>query len=137
MPPSAQKPLGGGRFTLAAAALVLLLAAPGVGVGEGTAPSPAIGFDLDRLDERGLQGPLDGLRTLDYEYCIPAGDDYRARVTAIDPSARFLRGSPGRIGCRSDQVLVLGNTYQPRYRAILEALSELPFVAHIGECLFE
>jgi hypothetical protein len=97
----------------------------------------AIGFDLNRLDESGLQGPLDGRRALDYEYCIPGAARYRERVAAIDPSARFLPGSRGRIGCRPDQVLVLGNTHQPGFRDVLAALAALPFVERIVECVFE
>ncbi len=96
-----------------------------------------IGFDLGRLDDRGLQGPPDGLRSLDYEYCIPEGAAYRAQVIAIDPSARFLSGSRGRIGCRLGQVLVLGNTHQPGFRDVLAALAWLPFVECVVECFCE
>jgi hypothetical protein len=116
---------------------VLILAASRVGAGEGASPGVVIGFDLDRLDARGLQGPPDGLRALDYEYCIPDSDAHRAWVMAIDPGARFLPGGPGRIGCRPNDVLVLGNTRQPGYRAVLRALAELPFVERIAECVFE
>lgn len=126
------------RF-LGYAALLLVLMLPWIAAAaeEGTSRPAVIGFDLGRLDDRGLQGPPDGLRSLDYEYCIPEGADYRAQVAAIDPSARFLPGSRGRIGCGLGQVLVLGNTHQPGFRDILAALADLPFVERIVECVFE
>jgi len=123
----------------APAALLLVLMLPWITAptGEGASPPAVIGFDLGRLDDLGLQGPPDGLRSLDYEYCIPEGADYRAQVAAIDPSARFLPGSRGRIGCASGQVLVLGNTHQPGFRDVLATLAELPFVVRIAECFYE
>lgn len=121
------------------AALLLVLMMPWLGApaGEGASPPAVIGFDLGRLDDRGLQGPPDGLRSLDYEYCIPEGTAYRDLVSAIDPSARFLPGSRGRIGCGPGQVLVLGNTHQPGFRQVLRGLAELPFVERIAECFYE
>ena len=35
-----------------------------------------IELDLDALDTRGLQGPPDGLRSMAYEFCIPADDEH-------------------------------------------------------------
>lgn len=127
------------RCVPAVSVLLLILMVPwlGAAAGEGASPPAGIGFDLGRLDDRGLQGPPGGLRSLDYEYCIPEGTGYRDQVLAIDPSARVLPGSRGRIGCGSGQVLVLGNTHQPRFRQVLQALAELPFVERIVECVFE
>jgi hypothetical protein len=122
-------------------ALTLLLAMtldPTGGVaGEGTSAAASIGFDLGRLDESGLYGPPDGLRSLDYEFCIPVGTPYRDEVAAIDPSARFMPGGRGRIGCGPGEVLVLGNTHQPGFREVLAALASLPYVARIAEAYFE
>jgi hypothetical protein len=103
----------------------------------GLDPTSVIAFDLDRLDAAGLQGPPDGRRALDYEFCIPRGQGPRDQVAAIDPSAHFYPGSCGRSGCGPDQVLVLGNTHQPGYRAILLTLAALPFVTRIAEAVFE
>lgn len=131
---SQDRPLG---CVAAALLLVAMLPANAAPAGEDASTPAVIGFDLGRLDDRGLQGPPDGLRSLDYEYCIPEGAAYRAQVIAIDPSARVLPGSRGRIGCLPGQVLVLGNTHQPGFRQVLKALSELSFVEHIAECFFE
>ena len=100
-------------------------------------PTAVIAFDLTRLDAAGLQGPPDGLRALDYEFCIPQGRGFRDQVAAIDPSARFQSGSRGRIGCGPDQVLVLGNTHQDDYREVLLGLARLPYVKRIAEAFFE
>ncbi len=116
--------------------LSALLGGP-VGATAGDGAAAPIGFDLNRLNASGLQGPPDGLRALDYEFCIPDGPAFRAQVAAIDPSARFHPGSRGRIGCTPDQVLVLGNTHQDGFRAILHALAGLPYVARIAEAVFE
>jgi hypothetical protein len=118
---------------------LILLPTPGpVGAaGQGADPAAVIGFDLNRLDGSGLQGPPDGLRALDYEFCVPVGQQFRDQVAAIDPSARFYPGSRGRIGCGSDQVLGLGNTHQGGFREILLTLAGLPYVARIAEAVFE
>jgi len=96
-----------------------------------------IRFDLARLDADGLQGPPDGLKSLDYEYCIPNEADAIAQVRSIDPTARIYRESPGRIGCSETEVLCLGNTHQSGYRAVLGELAGLCFVHEIREAFFE
>jgi hypothetical protein len=96
-----------------------------------------IRFDLDRLDADGLQGPPDGLRALHYEYCIPDRPGAIREVTAIDPTLQIQRGSPGRVGCGAGELLCLGITHQPGYRAVLERLAALAFVAAIHEAFFE
>jgi hypothetical protein len=116
-------------------ALAASLLLPGARAGEwGDA---VIGFDIGRLNADGLQGPPSGLRALDYEYCIPADESAVAEVAAIDPSSRFMPGSRGRIGCGEGQTLVLGNTHQPGFRAILESLAALPYATRIVEAHFE
>lgn len=117
--------------------LVTILDVAAASPGAGASHPGIIQFDLDGLDAAGLRGPEDGLRSLEYEYCIPIGTEFRSEVAIIDPSARFPTGSRGRIRCRSDQVLVLGNTHQPRFREILETLAGLPYVERIAECVFE
>jgi hypothetical protein len=112
------------------------------GVGQAVMAGPGaaadkLGVDLSRLDDQGLYGPKDGRRSLDYEYCIPAGAAYRAEVAGIDPSARIREFSPGRVGCGPDQVLVLGNTHQPGFRQVLSGLAALDYVERIVPAWFE
>jgi hypothetical protein len=96
-----------------------------------------IAFDLAGIDQNGLIGPEDGKRAVDYEYCIPNDSNAAAEVRAIDPSARIMAGSRGRIGCMSEQLLVLGNTHQPGFRRVLHRLAELPYVQRIEQAFFE
>jgi hypothetical protein len=96
-----------------------------------------IRFDLSRLNGSGLQGPPDGLRALDYEFCIPSGETYATEIKAIDPSAAFYARSPGRIGCTENQSLVIGNTHQPGFRTVLRNLAARPYVTRIDESFFE
>lgn len=118
-------------------ALILLGTVNGGMANGGGARPEAIDFELGPLDDSGLHGPPDGRRSLDYEFCIPAGAPYRDRVAAIDPSARFTPRGRGRIGCGPTQSLVIGNTHQPGFREILETLAQLPFVERISQALFE
>ena len=96
-----------------------------------------IGFDLSQLDADGLSGPDDGKRAIDYEYCIPDTANAEAEVRAIDPTARIMAGSRGRVGCMHGQVLVLGTTHQPDFLAVLSRLAGLAYVHRIEQAYFE
>ncbi len=111
--------------------------AAGVAAGATAAAPSVLGLDLTGLDADGLQGQGSSRRALDYEYCIPAGKGPRTEVAALDPTARFMPGSRGRIGCGPDQVLVLGNTHQPGFEQVLQRLAALPYVARIQQAWFE
>jgi hypothetical protein len=99
--------------------------------------SSRVAVDLGNVNAEGLRGPPDGLRAVHYEFCIPADERHAAEVREIDPTARLMRGSRGRIGCSSGQILVLGYTHQPAYRHVLERLAALPYVERIIETHFE
>ena len=130
---------------IACAFLVASVLVSGCGSGggpdgeENDEPTPAskITFDTGRLDERGLAGPPDGLRSLMYEFCIPRDSARIADVRAIDPSVRVYPGSPGRIGCRADQALCIGETHQPGWRDVLDRLAGLAWIERIDESYAE
>ncbi len=90
-----------------------------------------IAFDLDEFDDNGLYGPADGKRSLDYEFCIPEGNDYALEVKTIDSTISVFPDSPGRIGCTEDQSLVIGNTHQEDFRLVLMELANLDYVERI------
>ena len=96
-----------------------------------------IELDLSALDANGLQGPPDGLRSMAYEFCIPAREDYRREVMSVDSSVKIYRQSPGRIRCGGDQYLCVGETHQPGYRNVLRELASLSYVERIVPAYFE
>lgn len=130
-------PYDGAPGTPAVVLILCLLSLPALGAGDGLEVAAAkIRFDLSVLDDSGLYGPADGLRALDYEFCIPHRPDTVARVRSIDRSVTMHRAR-GRIGCDSSELLCIGNTHQPDFRRVLAALSRLPFVARIDQAFFE
>lgn len=96
-----------------------------------------IGFDLSLFDDRGLYGPPEGLRALDYEFCIPATPAAFSDVRSIDPHAAIHPGARGRVGCGSEDALVIGSTHQPGFRDVLHKLASLPYVERIVPCFYE
>ena len=123
--------------TPAAILILCLLSLPATGGGDGPEAAAAkIRFDLSVLDDSGLYGPADGLRALDYEFCIPDRPETVARVRSIDKSVTMHRAR-GRIGCNPSELLCIGNTHQPGFRQVLAALSRLPTVARIEQAFFE
>ena len=101
------------------------------------ARSSKIDVDLGNVNSEGLRGPPDGLRAVHYEFCIPAGEDNAEEVRSIDPTAQFMPGSRGRIGCATGQILVVGSTHQRSFREVLERLAALEYVNRIAENFFE
>jgi len=121
--------------SLIACALVLAACGPLPAklVREAATAQAKITFDMSKLDADGLYGPPDGKRALSYEYCIPANPEAASQVKSIDPSAEVYPGSRGRIGCSSDEYLIVGNTSQPHYRSTLMRLAGLDTIERIDE----
>jgi hypothetical protein len=101
-------------------------------------PDPAkIKFRLDDINSVGLRGPADGLVSVAYEFCAPANEQVYLELRRIDASLQISPGASGRSGCTQDQALAIGNTGQPGWHGVLDALSSLDYVAEIRECFFE
>ena len=100
-------------------------------------PNQKIRFDLTQFNDQGLYGPPDGLRLLDYEFCIPADPAFKAKVQVIDATLTIYAESPGRIGCKADEFLCIGNTGQPNFREVLLQLAALPKIERIEPAWFE
>jgi hypothetical protein len=94
-------------------------------------------FDLQQLDADGLVGEGSGRRSLDYEFCLPRSELLIARVRQIDPSLSIYEGSPGRIGCRDNEVLCVGNTHQVGWEKVLGRLAAEPAIRRIVRTFFE
>ena len=89
-----------------------------------------ITFDLSAISPEGLIGNQQSLRSVGYEFCIPAQPDTRKEVKAIDPTVQFSR-SRGRIGCQNHQYLCIGETHQPDWKTVLLKLAGLNYVKRI------
>lgn len=89
-----------------------------------------ITFDLSAISPEGLIGNQQSLRSVGYEFCIPAQPDTRKEVKAIDQTVQFSR-SRGRIGCQNHQYLCIGETHQPEWKTVLLKLAELDYVKRI------
>ncbi|MGK7931216.1 MAG: hypothetical protein AB4041_07250 [Microcystaceae cyanobacterium] len=92
-----------------------------------------IKFDLEAISSDGLIGPPDGLRSLTYEFCIPNQPPFLEEVSQIDSSIKLFSQSSGRIGCQSDEVLVLGDTHQSNWKEILVNLAQLDYIETIQQ----
>jgi hypothetical protein len=97
-----------------------------------------IKFNLNQLDEEGLQGPEGGKVALNYEFCIPNAPTFIKEAQRIDPGLQMHVGSRGRIGClRGKEILCIGSTHQKGYRDILYQLAALPYIKSIEQTFFE
>lgn len=106
------------------------------------APAPShditkIQFSLNSIREDGLRGPSDGLTSVAYEFCVPTNETTYEEIRRIDPSVKFHKGSPGRIGCSEQETLCIGETHQSDWKEKLLSLSALPYIDEIRECYFE
>jgi hypothetical protein len=91
-----------------------------------------ITFDLSAISPEGLIGNQQSLRSVGYEFCIPAQADAIRKVKAIDPTVQFSR-SRGRIGCQQHQYLCIGETHQPDWKTVLLKLADLDYVKKIDQ----
>lgn len=92
--------------------------------------------NFDALNQDGLQGPPDGLRSVSYEFCIPANKKYVDEVRKIEPAIAIQKGVSGRIGCSKEQYLCIGHTDQ-YFQKKLYQLAQFPYVERIQEAFFE
>lgn len=96
-----------------------------------------ITFDLSQISTDGLIGEAGSIRSLSYEFCIPATDRHLADVQAIDPTIQHFAHSRGRIGCTRGQYLCIGNTHQPNWHEKLLAIADLGYVDRIDQVVWE
>ena len=78
-----------------------------------------------------------GLRSLSYEFCIPQTQEAIRDIRSIDPTIQYYRHSPGRIGCDDEEYLCIGETHNPRWKEILEAIAHLSYVEKIQQSFAE
>lgn len=94
-----------------------------------------INFDLNRLDENGLQGPEDGKRSLDYHFWIPK--EKLNEVKEIDPTLIVVdMPLEKRNFICQDCLIVKGSTHKKNHKEKLLLLAELPYVETIRESIY-
>ena len=96
-----------------------------------------IRFDISLISPDGLIGPPDGLRSVSYEFCIPAMNDAVKTIKMIDSQIDIYSQSPGRIGCTKNEYLCIGHTHNKQWKDILLAIAGLDYVEEIEEFLGE
>lgn len=96
-----------------------------------------IQLDFKKIDRDGLYGPSDGKVAVNYEFCLPAEENYWKKVQKIDRTAQKHAGSAGRSGCGKDQWLIIGSTHQSNYLRVLYELGALPYIEKIRETHWE
>jgi hypothetical protein len=94
-------------------------------------PPTKITFDLSRIDDTGLTGAANGRVAISYEFCIPTTQATQDEVQQIDTTVVFQHGARGRIGCTKQQILCIGSTQQQGWRAVLQKLAGLDYIAQI------
>ena len=93
-----------------------------------------ITFDYSTIDDNGLRN---GVVAVDYEFCIPANESIVQEVLSIAPAVRVMKNSKGRIGCTSQQWLVINTTHSPEWKKQLYAIAYLDYVERIMETFYE
>lgn len=93
-------------------------------------------FDLNILNEQGLYGPPDGLRILDYKFCIPKNEKYKIEIASIDSTIKFYDGT-GFNNCSKEEILCIGNTHQKNFRQVLIKLASLNYIKIIEQMNWE
>lgn len=97
-----------------------------------------ITFDLGEFTEDGLRQRITGEgSSINYEFCIPAEEEKLNEVTAIDPTAKVYKGSKGRIGCKDNQWLVIGESRQSNFKKVIRTIAGLNYVVQINETFWE
>ena len=95
-----------------------------------------ITFDISMISSEGLIGNSDSLRSLSYQFCIPKNQKSLARIKQIDPEIS-CSSSKGRIDCKENQYLCIGETYKPNWQEILIAIANLDYVERIDQFFAE
>lgn len=95
-----------------------------------------IKFDISKIDENGLRGPVDGKTSVSYEFCILSWQTSWDTVQKIDPTLK-MPGGPCRIACPRNYWCVFGSTSGKGWRERLINIAKLEEVKEIQETVWE
>ena len=88
-----------------------------------------IKFSLADFNEEGLFGNPDGLRAMDYKFCIPKNESYKEQILNIDKTINIIAGNKN--NCSEEEYFCIGNTHKKSFKVILKKLALLDFVLKI------
>ena len=100
--------------------------------------SSKINFDLTNFTEHGMmiiQGTDRGY--INYEFCIPAGDEYFKEVQRIDSTLGLYKNSKGRSACSDKEWLCIGSSNQKNFKKVMLALAKLSYIRQISQTFWE
>ena len=93
-----------------------------------------IQFDTADINSSGLRN---GEAHVDYEFCIPAEQSFLDKILSIEPNAKVMKSSRGRVGCNAEQWLCIVSTSGPGWDDKLYRIAKLSFVERIIETHYE
>lgn len=99
----------------------------------------SVKFDLEPIDEDGLIGPVDGKRSVAYNYMIENIPARLQQIKSIDPTMKVVE-IPSHlnetIGCENC-IMITGETHQDNYLEVLYQLVELEYIHQIHERIYK
>jgi len=101
-------------------------------------PLDKVKFDINKLDENGLYGPPDGLRLLDYAFCIPNDIEKAQEIRKINPEIVIFQSKnefiDRAISCKAEEsFFCLANTAQTNFKEVILTTAAFPYVSDIIE----
>ena len=95
-----------------------------------------IKFDMDTIDEHGLEIGSENKSSVFYQFCIPYSDSLALVVFKIEPALDVYRDVAGEIACTENQMLCMGHTHPNNWKLKLINLAKLPYVGDIKRVSF-
>jgi len=101
--------------------------------------SSKINFDLNKFTKDGilLTSDKESSGYIDYEFCIPAGDEYFKEVSNIDSTLALYKTSKGRSKCSDLEWLCIGSSHQKNFKDVILALAKLSYIRQISQTFWE
>ena len=101
--------------------------------------SSKINFKLSNFTEDGMMMMPDKESSgyINYEFCIPARDEYFKEVSGIDTTLALYKTSKGRSKCSDKEWLCIGSSHQKNFKDVILALAKLSYIRQISQTFWE
>jgi hypothetical protein len=90
-----------------------------------------IKFDLDLINEHGIEINSTTGQSIYYQFCIPNSDSLALQVFKTEPAVDIYKNNAGDIGCTKEQQMCMGHTHPNGWKTRLIRLAKLPYVGNI------